>query len=62
MNILRLHDEKQAANPTYVAALAAKYVASGEKLLTIDFTGAGLSAEQAAAVLLGARLRSWRYD
>lgn len=44
------------------AALAAKYLTSGEKNLAIDFTGSGLSAEQAAAVLLGLRLRAWRYD
>jgi len=44
------------------AALAAKYLTSGEKNLAIDFTGSGLSAEQAAAVLLGLRLRAWRHD
>ncbi|MBM0170247.1 leucyl aminopeptidase [Altererythrobacter sp. C41] len=44
------------------AALAAKYLTSGEKSLAIDFTGSGLSAEQAAAVLLGLRLRAWRHD
>ena len=44
------------------AALTAKYAASGEKALTIDFTGTALSAGEAAAVLLGARLRAWRYD
>src|SRR5690606_27873122 len=30
--------------------------------LAIDFTDSGLSAEQAAAVLLGLRLRAWRHD
>ena len=44
------------------AALAAKYMASGERSLVIDFAGSGLSAPEAAAVLLGARLRAWRYD
>ncbi len=44
------------------AALAAKYVASGETTLTVDFTGSDLSASGAAAVLLGARLRCWRHD
>jgi len=44
------------------AALAAKYLTSGEKKLVIDFTDSGLSAEQAAAVLLGLRLRAWRHD
>ena len=44
------------------AAITAKYIASGEKTVTIDLSDAGLSADQAAAVVLGARLRGWRYD
>ena len=44
------------------AAVTAKYIASGESSMTIDFGGAALSAQEAAAVLLGARLRGWRYD
>ncbi len=44
------------------AALTAKYLASGEQTLTIDFTGTRLSAADVAAVLLGARLRGWRHD
>lgn len=44
------------------AALAAKYLASGEKALALDFGGLGLSAEDAASVLLGLSLRSWRHD
>ena len=44
------------------AALTAKYLASGEQVLTIDFTGTALSAGEVAAVLLGARLRGWRHD
>ena len=44
------------------AAITAKYIASGEKTVTIDLSNTGLSAEQAAAVVLGARLRGWRYD
>ncbi len=44
------------------AALAAKYLTSGEKSLVVDFTDSALSAEQAAAVLLGLRLRAWRHD
>jgi leucyl aminopeptidase len=44
------------------AAIAAKYIASGETAVTIDLTDAGLGAAEAAAVLLGARLRGWRYD
>ena len=44
------------------AAITAKYLASGESTVTIDLSGAGLSAAEASAVLLGARLRGWRYD
>jgi leucyl aminopeptidase len=44
------------------AALAGRFLASGERALAIDFTGSNLSAAEVAAVLLGARLRSWRYD
>jgi len=44
------------------AALVAKYLTSGETELTLDFTGAGLDASAAAALLLGARLRAWRHD
>jgi leucyl aminopeptidase len=43
-------------------ALTAKYLASGETELAIDFTGSALTAEEAAAVLLAARLRAWRHD
>ncbi len=43
-------------------ALTAKYLTSGETELAIDFAGSGLSAEEAAAVLLAARLRAWRHD
>ncbi|MCJ2185899.1 leucyl aminopeptidase [Novosphingobium beihaiensis] len=44
------------------AAIVAKYLTSGETALTLDVTGAGLSAEEAAAALLGAVLRAWRHD
>jgi len=44
------------------AALTAKYRTSGETVMALDLSGAGLSAEEAAAVLLGARLRGWRLD
>ncbi|GAB5350053.1 leucyl aminopeptidase [Alteriqipengyuania sp. 357] len=43
-------------------ALAAKFLTSGESTLTLDLTGSDLSADQAAAVLLGLRLRAWRWD
>ena len=44
------------------AALAARYLTSGEQSLAIDFSGAGIDAAGVAAVLLGLRLRSWRHD
>ena len=44
------------------AAITAKYIASGEDAVTIDLSDAGLTAGQAAAVVLGARLRGWRHD
>lgn len=44
------------------AALAGKYVCSGETALVLDLTGSTLSAAEAASVLLGLRLRSWRHD
>ena len=44
------------------AAIAAKYSASGEETVVVDFSGSGLSGEEAASVLLGLRLRTWRYD
>lgn len=44
------------------AAITAKYLTSGETAVTIDLSDAGLCAQDAAAVLLGARLRGWRHD
>ncbi|MEO6716773.1 MAG: leucyl aminopeptidase [Novosphingobium sp.] len=44
------------------AALAARYLTSGESALTIDLAGAGLSGAETAAFLLGMRLRAWRHD
>ncbi len=44
------------------AALTAKFLTSGETTLTLDFIGTKLSAADVASVLLGARLRAWRYD
>ncbi|OYW16454.1 MAG: leucyl aminopeptidase [Novosphingobium sp. 12-64-8] len=53
---------KLAALERAGGALTAKYLTSGETSLAIDFAGSGLSAEEAAAVLIGARLRGWRHD
>jgi leucyl aminopeptidase len=44
------------------AALTAKYLVSGEAAMVLDLADAGLSADDAAAVLLGLRLRAWRHD
>jgi leucyl aminopeptidase len=44
------------------AALAAKYLVSGETEMVLDLGHAGLSPDAAAAVLLGLRLRVWRHD
>jgi leucyl aminopeptidase len=44
------------------AALTAKYLVSGESEMVLDLSPAGLSASEAAAVLLGLRLRGWRHD
>ena len=44
------------------AALTAKYLTSGEKEMVLDLGAADLSGEEAAAVLLGLRLRAWRHD
>ena len=54
--------DRSAALERAGAALTAKYLASGEAALTIDFTGTRLSAGDVASVLLGARLRGWRHD
>ena len=44
------------------AALAAKYMTSGESGIALDLSESGLSAEEAAAILFGLRLRAWRWD
>jgi leucyl aminopeptidase len=44
------------------AALTAKYLVSGEAAMVLDLAHAGLAADEAAAVLLGLRLRGWRHD
>ena len=54
--------DRTAALERAGAAVTAKFIASGEATVTIDLSDAGLSAQQAAAVVLGARLRGWRYD
>ncbi len=55
-------DDRQSAIERASAALVAKYQASGEEEMVFDLSGAGLSAGEASAALLGARLRAWRHD
>lgn len=54
--------DRNAALERAGAALTAKFLTSGESVLTLDFTGTALAPAAVAAVLLGARLRGWRYD
>ena len=54
--------DRSAALERAGAALTAKFLTSGESTLTLDFSGTKLSGADVAAVLLGARLRAWRYD
>jgi leucyl aminopeptidase len=54
--------DRRAAIERAGAGLAAKYVASGEGAMLIDFSGSGLAAGEAASLLLGLRLRGWRHD
>jgi leucyl aminopeptidase len=55
-------DDRRAAIEKAGAGVVAKYLTSGETALAFDLTGAGLSAAETAALLLGARLRGWRCD
>lgn len=57
------NDEARLANCEKAgAALAAKYQSAGNEELVLDLTDGGLTAEEAACVLLGLRLRNWRFD
>jgi leucyl aminopeptidase len=54
-------DEARTANLEKAgAALAAKYACSGAEAIAIE--AGGLSAADVASVLMGLRLRAWRYD
>jgi leucyl aminopeptidase len=55
-------DDRGAALEKAGAALAARYLTSGETALGIDVSDGRLDAAGVAAVLLGARLRAWRHD
>ncbi|MEO5707960.1 MAG: leucyl aminopeptidase [Alteraurantiacibacter sp.] len=55
--------EDRAANLERAgAALAARYCTSGETGLVLDVTGSSLDAAGVSSVLLGLRLRTWRWD
>ena len=53
-------DERATTRERGGAALAAKYMTSGETALALD--AQGLSADDVAAALTGLSLRAWRYD
>jgi leucyl aminopeptidase len=44
------------------AGLTAKYLRSGESEMVLDLSGSSLTADETAALVLGARLRGWRHD
>ncbi|WEK46622.1 MAG: leucyl aminopeptidase [Candidatus Andeanibacterium colombiense] len=54
--------DRTAALEKAGAALSARFLTSGENAIALDLSDAGLSAEDAAAVLFGLRLRAWRHD
>ncbi|MEL1249727.1 leucyl aminopeptidase [Aurantiacibacter gilvus] len=54
--------EHHAALERAGSALTAKFLTSGEKTLAIDVAASGLDADETAAMLMGARLRAWRWD
>ncbi len=54
--------DRRAALEKAGAALASRYMASGEEALALDVSGGRLDAAEVAAVLTGLRLRTWRYD
>ena len=55
--------EKRIANLEKAgAALTAKFLRSGEKEIALDVSRSNLSAEEAAAVVMGIRLRAWHLD
>ena len=55
-------ESRHAALERAGAALTAKFLTSGESALAIDAGASGLDAQATAAVVLGARLRAWRWD
>jgi leucyl aminopeptidase len=55
-------DDRPAALEKAGAALAARFLTSGETAIAIDVSGSSLGAADVGSVLLGLRLRAWRHD
>ncbi|HEY7807052.1 MAG TPA: leucyl aminopeptidase [Croceibacterium sp.] len=55
-------DDRNAALEKAGAALAARFLTSGESGIALDVSGGRLGAAEVASVLLGLRLRAWRHD
>jgi len=55
-------DGRSAALEKAGAALAARYLTSGETALSLDCRDSQLDAKAIASVLIGLRLRAWRWD
>ncbi|WP_170002284.1 leucyl aminopeptidase [Pseudopontixanthobacter vadosimaris] len=55
-------DDRMAKLEKAGGSIAARYNCSGVKVIELNFAGSGLDAAGAAAVMLGLRLRGWRYD
>ncbi len=55
-------EDRHASLERAGGALAAKYQCSGDAVLVLDVAQSGLSGEEIACVLMGLRLRNWRYD
>ncbi|WP_228243421.1 leucyl aminopeptidase [Porphyrobacter sp. GA68] len=56
------HEGRAADLEKAGGALVTKYLTSGQTELVLDLTGSGLSAPDVASLLMGVRLRAWRYD
>ena len=55
-------EDRQANLEKAGAALAAKYMTSGVETIALDLGDSGFDAHEVAALLLGLRLRAWRWD
>ncbi|MBV1688278.1 leucyl aminopeptidase [Novosphingobium sp. G106] len=55
-------DDRMSAVERAGAGVVARFLTSGEPGLTFDLAGSGLSNDEIAGLLLGARLRAWRHD